>query len=153
MTTPTILSDVGSQGTKGARVDRSGAMRSQKAVATIPATTAATTIIGMIPFQKGFTLESFQLKTDDLDTGTTVTLNVGYVYTDNVSFTDAPAAFISANAIAQTGTSLIYPIAAGLLTGTPFIAAGDGYVVLQVQAGPTTTAGTATLNAQFTYDA
>lgn len=152
MTTPTILSDVGAQ-LKGARVDRSGAVRSQRAVAVIPASTAATTIIGMVRFEKGFTLEQFALASDDLDTGTTVTLNVGYVYDDNTNNTNAPAGLLSASTIAQAGGSYVWPVAAGLLVGPSFTATADGWLTVQVQAGPTTTAGNLTMNTLFSYDA
>lgn len=122
------------------------------ATAVIPSTTASATIIGMFRFNKGFSLTAFALKTDDLDSGTNVTIDVGYVYDTTADGTDAPAAFISANAIAQTGTSLIWPIAGGLLTGVSFVATGNGYITLRTGGGATTTTGNASMIGQWTYN-
>lgn len=151
MTTPTIFSDVAAS-TRSAKVDRSGAVRSVKAVAALPATAASGTIAGMIRFQKGMSLQKLDIKTDDLDTSTNVTLDVGYVYDDNVTFTDAPAAFLSASAIPQSAGSFVWPVASGLLVATGFVAAADGYIVARTGGGATTTAGNVTMNALLSYD-
>ena len=58
MTTPTIFSDVAGISTVN-RADFSGAVSSQKAIASIAAVTVTGTNIGMIRFQKGFSLINF----------------------------------------------------------------------------------------------
>lgn len=152
MTTPTIMSDVAAAGgTKGARVDRSGAVRSQKGTAAVPSGAATGTIIGMIPFNKGMSLQHLAVLSAAL--GTSVTIDVGYVYTDNVTFTDAPAALVSASTVAAAGGSVVWPIAAGLLVGTGFVAQGDGYLTIRTGGATTTTAGSVVVNALLSYDA
>ena len=78
MTTPTIFSDVSAVATVN-RADLSGAVSTQKAIATLDAVTVTSTNIGMIRFQKGFSLVSLAIKSDDLDTSTNVTLLVGFL--------------------------------------------------------------------------
>lgn len=147
MTTPSILADTAGN----ARVDRSGAVRSMKAAATVPASTAADTIVGMIRFEKGFSLDQLAVVSEDLDTATNVTLDVGYVY-DSASLTDDPDAFFDGSDIVQDAGSVVWPVADGLLTGAGFEAAGPGYVVVQTKGASTTTEGDITVKALFSYD-
>ena len=151
MTTPTIFSDVAGTATNNtiAKFTPYGVLP-QKAIATIPASTAAGTNIGMIRFQRGFSLLSFEIASADLDTLTNVVLDVGYLY-DGTTGED-PDAFLNNSTIAQGGTSTVWPIAGGLLTGVSFTATGPGYLNVQTGGGATTTAGDITLIAQFTYD-
>lgn len=150
MTTPTIFSDVAAQAYQ-AKVERNGDVVAQKAIATIPASTAAGTNIGMIRFQKGFTLTALAIVSADLDTGTTVVLDVGYLYDDTTGEDDN--AFFNDIDIAQDAGSVVWPIADGLLTGVSFTATGAGYLSITTRSGSTTTAGDITLIAQFTYNA
>lgn len=148
MTTPSILSDVAAA--RDARVDRSGAVRSQKATAVVPASTPQDAIIGLIRFEAGFSLQHLALACADLDSSTNVTLDVGYVYDDGVG--DSLAAFVAASTIPQAGGSVVWPVAAGLLVGTGFVATKGGYITAQVNAA-TTTEGNIVANALFSYDA
>ena len=149
MTTPTILADTA--GT--AKVDRSGAVRSVKAVATLAASTAADTIVGMIRFQKGFSLDHFAVVSDDLDTATNSTLDVGYVYDDDTTYTDDPDAFFDGIDIVQAAsTSDVWPVADGNLVGVGFEAEADGYIVVQIKGAATDTEGDITMKALFSYD-
>lgn len=150
MTTPTILSDAAAS--QDAKVDRSGAVRSQKASATIPASTAADTIIGLIRFEKGFELDQLAVNSDDLDSATNVTLDVGYVYDDNSTFTNDPDAFLDGSDIVQDAGSIVWPVADGLLTGEGFVAEGPGYIVAQIKGASTTTEGDIDAKALFSYD-
>lgn len=151
MTTPTLFSDVAANAYQ-AKVDRSGAVRTQKATVTVPASTASGTNIGVIRFQKGWNLAGFQVVSTDLDTGTSVTLDVGYLYDDSTTYTEDPNAFLSAADIAQDAGSRVWPIADGL-TPAGFVAEADGYLSITTGGGSTTTAGTITVNAIFSYDA
>lgn len=123
----------------------------QKSTVTVPATTASGSDLGMIPFQKGWNLLSFEIKSADLDTASNVTLDVGYIYDDS-ALTDDPNAFLAASTIAQGGTDVVYPTAGGLLTGTGFESAGTGFMTITIGGGATTTAGDIIIQANFTYD-
>lgn len=149
MTTPSIIADTAND----ARVDRSGAVRSIQATATIPNGTVANTIVGMVRFQKGFCLKQLALKASDMDAGTDLLLDVGYVYDDNVTYTDDPNAFVDGSAIAQTGSSVVWPVAAGLLTGTGFVAEADGYITVQLTDNAAEADGTLKVDASFSYNA
>lgn len=151
MTTPTIFSDVaGTAANQNVAKFVPQGIISQKAVIAIPASTAAATKAGAIRFQKGFNLIGFSIKSDDLDTGTDVTLDVGYLY-DGTTGED-PDAFLDGVDIAQDAGSLVWPVADGLLTGVGFEAVDDGYLSVEIKTGPTTTAGDITVTAYFTYD-
>ena len=151
MTTPTIFSDVAGTATNTftAKSEPQGVI-AQKAIATLPATTASGTDIGMIRFEKGFALTGLAIVSDDLDTSTNVTLDVGYLYDDTTGEDDN--AFFSALDIAQDAGSRVWPTDDGLLTGISFVATGPGWLSVSTGGGNTTTAGDITCIAQFTYD-
>lgn len=149
MTTPTIFSDVAGI-TTVSRSDRSGALSSQKAIASIAAVTTSGTNIGMIRFDTNFSLVSLAIVSDDLDTATNVTLNAGYLYDGTTGEDDN--AFLSALDIAQDAGSRTWPVDDGLLTGISFIATGPGYLSVTTGGGSTTTLGDITVIAQFTYN-
>ena len=148
MTTPTIFSDVASNPFV-AKSEPQGVI-ALKAIAEIPATTAASTNVGMIRFQKGFSLVGLAIVSDDLDTATNVTLDVGYLYDDTTGEDDN--AFLDDLDIAQDAGSRTWPVDDGLLTGISFVATGDGYLSVTTGGGATTTAGNITVIALFTYD-
>lgn len=151
MTTPTIFSDVAGTATNkfGAKFEPQGVL-AQKAIATIPATSASGTNVGMIRFQRGFSLTGLAIVSEDLDTATTVTLNVGYLYDGTTGEDDN--AFFNALDIAQDAGSRVWPTDDGLLTGVSFVATDDGYLSVTTGGGATTTAGDITVIAEFTYD-
>src|ERR1700761_4408234 len=70
--------------------DRSGAARIYTGQVSIPAATAALATVGLIPFNKGaqFHIDNTSVYLDDLDTGTTVTVSLGYIYDDNTNNTN-----------------------------------------------------------------
>lgn len=152
-TTPTVFSDAAYNTVLSAKMEPQNNL-AQKAVYTVPALTASGTVIGMIPFEAGFSPLSFAFLTADLDSSTNVTLDIGYCYPSayGTATTESLAAFISGSTAAQTGTSIIWPIAGGLLTGVSFTAAQPGYITVRIGGGATTTSGDITLLANFTYD-
>lgn len=149
MTTPTIFSDKAANAYI-AKVHRDGSSASQKVTATIPASTVSGTNVGLIRFDTGFTLTSFALKIPDLDTGSSVTFTVGYLYDGTTG--ESAAALLGATS-AQAAGDYVWPIAGGLLTGTTFTATGPGYVSITTGGATTTTAGDFVMTASFTYDA
>jgi len=146
MTTPTNL-PTGYTGTSTdflhTKVDRDGCARLQYSTITITAAATAGTTYGLVPFNKGYRLSyGTRLGTDDLDSASTVTLDIGYTYKTGSSATDDPDAFATA----------LSAQAAGLLTfdektGLSWVAEDDGWITVTIAAGPTTTTGS--VNGQF----
>jgi len=99
------------------------------------------TRLGLIPFTKGFSLAqgATQLHVTDLDTGATVTLNVGYTYYDSAVAGEAsdPDAFASLLS-GQTAALLSLDEHAGL----GWTAKGDGWLTVSIAGAAVTTAGT-----------
>lgn len=87
------------------KADRSGALRGQKFTLSVPSGTASGTLIGLVPFQKGFTisLSASNLCMVQLDNSSTVTLSWGYTYYDSTLGTSQQANFASAVTTAQAG--------------------------------------------------
>lgn len=150
MTTPSILSDVIQE--RDAKVDRSGAVRSQAAVATVAATTAADTFVGLFRFDKDFSIDHLAIVSEDLDAATNVTIDVGYVYDDDATYTNDPNAFFDGLDIAQDAGSRVWPTDDGLLTGIGFKAEASGYIVAQIKDAATTTEGDISAKVLFSYD-
>lgn len=127
---------------------------------TIPAGTIAGSRFRAFRFKEGFTLTDFTILTDDLDTGTAVTISVGYVYdagqTDNndVALVDDEDYFIDNNtSIGQAEASFAYPSnSSSQNVGKYFTAEGSGYIVVEITGGPTTTAGTIEVGIGYTYN-
>lgn len=130
--------------------DRSGAVRRIQGVVALPAATATNTIIGLFPFNEGMSfsgLGGFNVHSDDLDSSTNVTMNVGIVYQDTVNGTDALALITSASTAPQAG-GFIAPTATDWMQE---ITTGNGWVTVQVLAATTTT-GNVIFNIPFAYD-
>lgn len=126
-----------------------GCMQVEQGAVTVPASTASGTIIGLVPFRRGFsmTVDASRIYTADLDSSTAVTLSVGYVYDDNANNTNAQTAFANAITTAQTGGNLtLSPIA-----GLTWTATADGWIVVTTGGGSTTTAGDITFQIAGTY--
>ena len=151
MSAPIIFSDkAGTLENKfSAKVEPQGIL-AQKAIAEIPASTVVATDIGMIRFEKGWTLTGLDIVSDDLDSGTNVTLDVGYLL-DGTTGEDKDA-FFSGLDIAQDAGSRVWPADDGLLTGISFTADEGGYLSVTTAGGSTTTLGNITVIAKFTYD-
>ena len=134
-----------------AKVDRSGALRVEQNSVTIPAATASGVVVGIVPFRKGakFVFGASKLYVADLDTGTDVTMDIGFVYSDAVTYTSDPNAFASALTTAQTGGLIVFDEHAGLT----FIAEADGWIAVTLGGGqPTTTEGVIKGQVVLAYD-
>jgi len=154
MTTPDIFADGYSNSDDAFLNAPSGQgipARPVRATATIAASSASGTVVGLIPFQKGASVEmgSIALLTADLDTGTDVTFTLGYVYDDNTTYTNDPDAFITSNTGFQSAAALVGADGTG---GFGFVAEADGWVAITTGGGATTTAGDVTLEARVTYE-
>jgi hypothetical protein len=148
MTTPTIFSDVATNPLVY-RSQPQGVL-AQRFVLTVPVGAAIGTNFGLIRFDRGFSLLSLALVSTDMDTATTLTLNVGYLYDGTTG--EVNNAFFNASALGQSATSIVWPIATGLLTGTSFVATGPGYLSITTAGEPIEVAGTITGIATFTYN-
>lgn len=133
MTTPSVL-PAGFDGTssdfaKVKGVDRSGSARIQQGTVTVPSGTAANAYVGIVPFNKGarFNLTSTSIYAGNFGAGTT-TLNVGYVYDDDTTYTNDADAFASASTAAQSGGFVAIDEKAGLT----FEAEADGWLAVQL---------------------
>lgn len=155
MTTPNIFSTQYTGANPGdylnAKVDRSGANRTEYFTVSIPAATTAGTVVGLVPFRRGarFNQGSSQFYVADLDTATTVTLDFGYIYQDNDTTTNVndTDAFASAVTTAQAGGLITFDEFAGL----SWVATADGWIAATT-GGTTTTTGSLQGQAVMSYD-
>ena len=126
------------------KMDRSGAARIQRFKVSIPSGTASSTLVGLIPFNKGMELSilgSYVAANTALDTGSTITIDVGYTYYDSTLGTSNAVAFASAVTTWQSSALTALTLINGPETVGQFKAAADGWVTLTVHTGPTTTTG------------
>lgn len=133
------------------KVDHSGAARRVQGSVSIPSATAADTIVGLFPFNAGMSfagLSGFNIYTADLDSGTNVTLNVGVAYQDSTAGTDDLDLITSLSTAVQTG-GFVAPDEIDWMT---YVTTGNGWVVVQPKAAPTTTTGSVTFDIPFVYD-
>lgn len=127
--------------------DSTGANRTEYKSITVADSASAGTTYGLVPFQKGFRLSyGSAFGTDDLDTASNVTWNLGYLYSDTALTSDADA-FASALS-GQASAVLTFDEKAGL----SWVAEGEGWVVAALAAGPVTTEGDIELQAVGCYD-
>ena len=133
---------------------REGVVKRVQGSVSIPSATAAATLVGLFPITAGMSFAGLSDKSfyvADLDTGATVTMSIGVAYQNSTEGTDNLVLVTAVSTIAQTG---------GYFTlGTPgtndwptFVSTGNGWIVANVTAGPTTTTGSVTFNVSSVYD-
>lgn len=132
-----------------AKIDRSGALRTEYVTVSVPSGTTASTVIGLVPFRKGarFVRGASSVYLENIGDGS-FTADIGYVYDDNTTYTNVPKAFADADTAGRTGGYATLSALAGL----SWVAAADGWIA--VTTGGSTTDATATIQAQVTlaYD-
>lgn len=132
MTLPTIV-DTQYDGTATdflkVKSDRSGAAREYVGVVSVPSGTAANAYVGLIPFNKGarFHIDDKSVYCGNFGAGTT-TVNLGYIYNDNTTYTNDVDAWASLSTAAQSGGW----ITVDEIEGMSFVAAADGWVTVQL---------------------
>lgn len=133
--------------------DTSGALRIITGMVNVTSGTTIGTIIGLAPFNKGAKLVTggSQIYTPQLDTGTGLTMSVGYYYTDSssaganaASNTSAYSSSDSHSQLAAGGLLVLGNTTAGSsLAGTNTAQTvdlqGDGWFVVQTGTGSTAT--------------
>ncbi len=109
--------------------DRSGAARIVAGSVTVPNGTAANAYVGLVPFNKGarFVIGDNSIYAGNFGAGTT-TLNVGYIYNDNVTYTNDVDAWVSLSAAPQSGGF----VTVDEIDGLSFVAQADGWVAAQL---------------------
>jgi hypothetical protein len=134
------------------KADRSGAVRAIDGSVSIPSGTASGTLVGLFPFNKGFSAHGMRLYCAPLDTGTSQLVDIGYTYYDSATGSSIPGAFISSSTAAQSGGASVAFTGASSVSGMVFNAAGDGWVTLRIAAQSTLATGTVTFNWAIYYD-
>lgn len=151
MTAPTVFSDVAgtANNTFTAKSEPQGIL-AQKFILTLAAGLVAGTNCGLIRFQPNFSLVGLSLVATDMDTATTLVLDVGFLL-DGTTGEDDNAFFDDLD-IGQDAGSRVWPVDDGLLTGVSFVSTGAGYLSLTTRGETIEVAGTVTGIAEFTYD-
>ena len=152
MTTPSIV-PVEYDGTTRdylkVKEDRSGSARIYAGAVTVPSGTVATTIVGLVPFNKGarFNIGNSDIYVADIGAGST-TISIGYVYDDNVTYTNNVDAWASAATAPQSGGFIAIDEVEGVL----FVAEANGWIAVTLNT--TTADATAPITWNFTgsYD-
>lgn len=131
------------------KVDRSGAIRSMRGSVSIPNGTLTAVVVGLAPFNKGESLNyGSRIYAADIDTASAVTLDIGYVYSDNTTYTNVQDAFVAASTAGQAGGM----IEMTSLAGMTWSAAADGWICATVRAASTGATGSLTFNLGIAYD-
>lgn len=138
MTTPTYVSSKYAADDSAylkCKVDRSGAARAEYFSTSVTAAAASGVIIGLVPFQKGarFVFGASQIHVTDMDTDSDLTLDVGFVYDDNTTYTNDEDAFASQLTTGQAGGLCTLDEHAGL----SFQAEANGWISMTIGVGGT----------------
>ena len=152
MTTPSILPTVASGTYKDylhTKVDRGGQARVQAVQVSVPSGTTTTTIVGLAPFNKGFRMNVGGTQLASAALGSSVTLDIGYVYDLNGTYTNDSDAFATGLTAAAAGGLLVFDETTGL---GAFCAEGDGWIVAVVQGATTGTTGNIFGQIEGVYD-
>lgn len=152
MTTPSVLPTQYAGNYKDflkVKVDRDGCARVYAGAVSVPSGTAANAYVGLVPFVKGarFVIGDKSVYCNNFGAATT-TVNLGYVYDDNVTYTNDVDAWASLNTAAQAG---------GFITvdekeGVSFVAAANGWITVQLIAADADATADVAFNFSGTYD-
>lgn len=111
------------------KCDRSGAARIIAGSVTVPATATDGQFVGLTPFNKGarFHFDDKSVYAGNFG-GATTTINLGYIYDDNTTYTNNVDAWASASASAQSGGFVTVDEKDGLT----FVAEADGWIAVEI---------------------
>ncbi len=152
MTTPSVLPTQYAGTYKDylkVKVDRDGCARIVAGAVSVPSGTAANEFVGLVPFNKGarFQIDDKSIYAGNFGAGTT-TLNVGYVYDDNGTYTNDVDAWASLATAAQSGGFVTVDEKEGLT----FIAAANGWLTVQLIAADADATADINFQVNVTYD-
>ena len=119
---------------------RDGGLFEIESATIVPTGTTTGTIIGLVPFRAGARVNygASRVYTPDLDTASSNTFQIGYIYDDNTNNTNNQTAFVTSTTLPQAGGFITF----NEVTGFQWIATGDGWIVATQAGGSTTTSGT-----------
>jgi hypothetical protein len=147
MTTPTIVPPK-FQGTAAdylnVKCSRDGQANIYVQQVSVPTGTPAATIIGLVPFNRGMRISprASSVENDALGAGSVA---LGFVYDDNVTYTNNQTAFLAATGVTTAG--VLQPT-----TGATFVAAANGWVTATTSAATTSATGNLTASFVISYD-
>lgn len=132
------------------KVERNGDMRVQTGTVAVPASTATSTLIGLIPFNKGakISMAGSSVYSDGLGAAS---LNIGYTYYDSTTGTTNASGFVAGTTISNAGGYTPFLCASSASAGMTWTAAADGWIAATNTAATTTT-GNILFNIAFAYD-
>jgi hypothetical protein len=131
------------------KADRSGAERMVQGTVSVASGTAANAYVGLVPFNKGarFHIDDKSVYCGNFGAGTT-TVNLGYIYNDNVTYTNDVDAWASLSTAAQSGGF----ITVDEIEGLSFVAAADGWLAVQLIAADADATASITFQVDVSYD-
>jgi hypothetical protein len=152
MTTPSIVpTQYSGTSTDFLKVkeDRSGAARSYAGSVSVPSGTAFTTVVGLVPFNKGarFQIDNASVACGNFGAATT-TVDLGYVYDDNVTYTNNVDAWASASTAPQAGGF----ITVDEVDGITFVAEANGWIAVTINTANADATANITWNFTGSYD-
>ena len=152
MTTPSIIPtqyDGTSRDYLKVKDDRSGAARTYAGTVSVPSGTVFTSVVGLVPFNKGarFSIGNASVVCGNFGAGTT-TVDLGYVYDDNVTYTNNVDAWASASTAPQSGGF----ITVDEVDGVSFIAEANGWIAITINTANADATASITWNFTGSYD-
>lgn len=151
MTTPSIVPakyDASYRDFLKTKVERDGCVRMQYSTVTVPSGTVVSTIVGLVPFNKGFRLSyGSKLHIANIGDGS-FTFDLGYVYKTGSSATDDPDAFASALTTGQAGGLITFDEEEGLV----WVAEDDGWIAMTTGGSTTDASGALSGQVLGVYD-
>lgn len=150
MTTPILFSDQASNPTT-ARVAKDGSATIEATNLIVPSGTVNNAVMGIFRFQPGFFPAGVTIRTTDLDSGTTVLCNIGYVYDNTVG--ENQSFFVPSSTFLRTASVAIWPANTSSFAGSGFVATDSGYISITLIAGPTNVLGNIFTTIIYSYNA
>lgn len=131
------------------KVARDGNVSRSQGSVSIPAATTTGVIVGLVPFNAGFSFAGLPaIHCADLDTASSVTLDIGIAYQSTTAGTDDLDAFVSLSTAPQAG-GYVSPDEVEWLT---LVTTGNGWVAARTAGATTGTTGSITFNIPSAYD-
>jgi hypothetical protein len=129
-------------------VDRDGCVRMVKGAVSVTSGTLADAFVGLVPFNKGarFQINDKSVYCADFGAGTT-TVNLGYIYDDNVTYTNDVDAWASLSTAPQSGGFITVDEIAGLT----FEAEANGWLAVQLKTANADATASITFNVGVAY--
>lgn len=152
MTLPTIVPveyDGSTNDFLKTKSDKSGAARTYGVSVSVPSGTTTTTIVGLIPFNKGLRIDEKSIGAFSGALGTSVTVSIGVVYNDNTNNTNNATLYASALTAAAAGGELVMVASAANLS---YVTTADGWLVATIGGATTGSTGAITLQCVGSYD-